>query len=367
MTHHAAGSTFPGAVRQILSSQLDDQLLSDLLDALPIGVVVLDTQGRVTRYNAYEQEFARRSAASVLGRDFFREVAPCTAASALLVHFERYMAGDEALSIDLSFQFPFAHLPTPRDVRLRLRGFSSNGQRFAFLLVEDVTEEVQARRLRELLATLVAHDMKNPLASMKLNVDMVLRDLGQAGRVGERLVDARNAADRLDRMLRLFLDVYRLEQADLPVTLAPVDPRKACVELLQLEAPIAQSYDLSLELLGDAPQVETDGTLLLRILENLVDNAMRHAQKAIRLELRSGQDFVEIDVSDDGPGVPDSAKARIFDKFESMSPDLRGFNQGLGLTFCSLAASRLRGTITVHDAAPRGAIFRLRLPLAAND
>ncbi|RYE86070.1 MAG: hypothetical protein EOO75_16190, partial [Myxococcales bacterium] len=136
----------------------------------------MDASGRVVRYNQHEQRLSRRPAASVLGRHFFREVAPCTALTDLVPAFERYAAGGGELAVDLRFQFPFPHLPAPRDVRLRLRGFASGEQRLAFLMVEDITEEVQAQRLRELLATLVAHDMKNPLTAIRLNVDLVLRE-----------------------------------------------------------------------------------------------------------------------------------------------------------------------------------------------
>lgn len=355
----------PQVVQQILASSQEDRFLADLLDALPIGVIVLDTAGRVLRYNLHEQRLAQRTVESVMGRHFFREVAPCTAASGLLPAFERYAHRGGELKVDLHFQFPFAHLKVPRDVRLRLRGFDSGDRRFAFLLVEDITEEMQARRLRELLAMLVAHDMKNPLTAIRLNVDMVMRELrqGQAGsEVSERLGDARIAAERLDRMIRLFLDVYRLENAELPVTFAPVDPLSLAHELLRSQAPLAEIYGLQLICEGAAAPISSDASLLMRIVENLLDNAMRHARNVIRLVLRDSDEAVEIEVMDDGQGVPEDAKGLIFDKFASLSADLRGYNQGLGLTFCKLAVDRLGGLLSVHDASPRGALFRLRLP-----
>ncbi|MCS6901899.1 MAG: ATP-binding protein [Myxococcales bacterium] len=355
----------PHVVQQILTSSQEDRFLADLLDALPVGVIVMDTAGRVVRYNLHEQRLAQRSAESVLGKLFFREVAPCTAVSSLLPAFEQYSKQGGELQVDLHFQFPFPHLKSPRDVRLRLRGFDSGNRRFAFLLVEDITEEMQARRLRELLAMLVAHDMKNPLTAIRLNVDMVLRELRKgptADSVSERLGDARIAAERLDRMIRLFLDVYRLENAELPVSFAPVDPEQLVQELVRSQAPLAEAYGLELRSEGNAPSLSSDATLLLRIIENLLDNAMRHARTSIQLLLRGDDEVVEFEVIDDGQGVPDEAKELIFDKFASLSADLRGYNQGLGLTFCKLAVDRLGGTLSVLDASPRGALFRLRLP-----
>lgn len=361
------GPALAHTVQRILSSSQEDRFLADLLDSLPVGVIVLDTSGRVVRYNRYEQRLAQRSAGSVLGKSFFREVAPCTAASGLLPVFERYCEHGGELSADLLFQFPFPHLKVPRDVRLRLRGFDSGERRFAFLMIEDITEEMQARRLRELLAMLVAHDMKNPLTAIRLNVDSVLRDLrhkpgGQPSALNERLGDARLAADRLDRMIRLFLDVYRLENAEIGIEWAPCQVASVLGEVVRMQASMADSYGLSLSLGGAAEPILSDGSLLQRVVENLVDNAMRHARAAIQIELRDAQHAIEIDVLDDGQGVPEEARQRIFDKFASMSADLRGYNQGLGLTFCKLAVERLGGELTVLDARPRGALFRVRLP-----
>jgi photoactive yellow protein len=350
-------------LKHILTSPADDALLADLINALPVGVVVLDEDGRVVRYNAYEEALAGRQASAVLGRRFFQEVAPCTAATGLVPAFERYARHGGELGVDLAFQFPFPNLPMPREVRMRLRGFPSGDRRLAFLLIEDITEEVQARRLRELLAMLVAHDMKNPLTALRLNVDMVLRELDRPGRARDRLTEAREAADRLDRMIRLFLDVYRLEHAELVVRPARVDLRAIVDEVLQQQQSLASSYGLTLEARGEPPAIMSDAGLLSRVLENLVDNAVRHARESIVVELAPEGDRVRLDVVDDGQGVPDEAKQKVFDKFASMSVDLRGYNQGLGLTFCSLAVRRLGGAIEVLDAPHGGAMFRVCLPL----
>lgn len=358
-----------GALQRILSSEEDDRLVDDLLDALPVGVIVLDQGGKVIRYNAQEQALSHRSRESVLGKSFFDEVAPCTRASDLAPAFGRYVAEGGSLAEDIQLQFPFPHYPTPREVRLRLRGFSSRATRFAFLLVEDITEEVQAQRLRELLATLVAHDMKNPLAAVRLNVDMVMRDLSSA-RTPERLGEARLAADRLDRMIRLFLDVYRLESAELVLAPSAFEARTLLSEVVQLQRPLAEVNGLTLEAEAEACPIVTDAGLFQRIVDNLLDNALRHARSRVDARLASLPDGtgLRLEISDDGPGVPDEAKTRVFDKFATMATDLRGYNQGLGLAFCSLAVARLGGTIDVVDASPRGANFRVTLPgLPASD
>ena len=352
-------------LQRLLASDQEDSLVDDVVDALPVGVIVLDSEGRVVRYNHQEQIISRRRRESVIGKSFFHEVAPCTRTSELAPAFYEYVAHGGVLEVDLAFTFPFPHLPVPRDVRLRLRGFTSRGARFAFLLVEDVTAELQGQRLRELLATLVAHDMKNPLTAMRLNVDMVLRDLTST-RARERLGEARLAADRLDRMIRLFLDVYRLESAELVLTPASFDAQALVQEACRGQGPIVEVNGITLEQTTEPCQIVSDGELLTRIIDNLLDNAIRHARSRVRVRLaKEDGGGACLTVEDDGAGVPDEAKARVFDKLATMTSDARGYNQGLGLTFCALAAARLSGTIDVLDAAPTGAIFRLRLPSTA--
>jgi two-component system CheB/CheR fusion protein len=107
--------------------------------------------------------------------------------------------------------------------------------------------------------------------------------------------------------------------------------------------------------------------LLRRILENLVDNALKYspAGGAIHLEARRCEDTIELRVRDEGPGIPRCAREKIFQKYMQLDQDVlvqHRPGRGLGLTFCQLAAEAHGGRIWIEDNEPRGSTFCVRLP-----
>jgi signal transduction histidine kinase len=107
---------------------------------------------------------------------------------------------------------------------------------------------------------------------------------------------------------------------------------------------------------------------LQRVLENLLDNAIRHApaRSAVHLVATGRDEHVEIRVSDSGPGIPAELRERIFERFVQVEHGERGTTRagrGLGLTFCKLAVLAHGGSIHVEDLAP-GAAFCVRLARA---
>ena len=113
-------------------------------------------------------------------------------------------------------------------------------------------------------------------------------------------------------------------------------------------------------------RVLADPDLLRRVLENLLDNALRHAPEGsvVRVSGLAHAGEVELRVADTGPGVPESMRQLVFDPFvqvESNDRSVTRSGRGLGLAFCRLAVEAHGGRIWVEDASP-GAVFCLRLP-----
>ena len=116
----------------------------------------------------------------------------------------------------------------------------------------------------------------------------------------------------------------------------------------------------------EASTLRADPDLLRRVLENLLENALRHApeETVVRVSITLQGDAVEIRVADRGSGVPEAMRESIFERFvqvESRDRAATRSGRGLGLAFCRLAAEAHGGTIWVEDGAP-GAVFCVRLP-----
>jgi signal transduction histidine kinase len=105
---------------------------------------------------------------------------------------------------------------------------------------------------------------------------------------------------------------------------------------------------------------------LARVVRNLIDNATRHADGRVAVTVRTEDDVVELVVTDDGPGIPEPDRERVFERFtrldEGRARDAGGM--GLGLAVVRSTVERHGGTVTIADAEPHGARFVVRLPAA---
>jgi photoactive yellow protein len=345
----------------------DGAWLFDVLDRLPIGVVVLDPAGKVLLYNRYEESLAGRPQRDVLGRDFFTEVAPCLEVQGLgPAYREQARAG--AVSLDAEACFAMPSFDEPRRVHLRLRSLELGEDPCAILLVEDASTRQAQSKAREVLSALLVHDLKNPLSNVIQALSMLegrsaVRDDAAAKDMTER---ALRGAHRLDRMIMGLLDVSRLENGAVRLRRETTDLCELAAHVTRDSAPLAQQRGVAL--VADLPKepivAEVDPELLRRALDNLVDNAIRHAETVSIVEVRADAQLGSIvEVYDDGPGIPDAYREAIFDKFTQLdTPRRTEHNRGLGLTLVKLVARAHRGEVSVSCPLEGGSVFRLALP-----
>lgn len=245
------------------------------------------------------------------------------------------------------------------------------------LRLKDALDEL-ARRNAELerlqveqreLTQFVVHDMKSPLAVLHANVQFGEQHLRpDQTDVAEALADARIAAQRLKAMIDSLLTIARLEQSEQLM-------RRDRVELPGLFTEAAQDHQREALMRGVTLSAETpealavmgDCALLRRVLDNLLDNALRHAPAGgrIRLAARAREDgAAEISVSNTGQPVPPALRERVFDKFVRGSRADLG-HAGLGLYFCHRVVEAYGGQISVTETPEWPASFVIVLPPAA--
>ena len=219
------------------------------------------------------------------------------------------------------------------------------------------------------LTELVVHDLKNPLAAIVANASFVEAAHVVSGDVREASGAITRAATNMLRMVQNLLDVSRGDEIGIVPHLELMDlgstVEKTCGLMGKRAAERKITLSSKLEPVG---AVRADSDYLRRVLENLLDNALRYAPKGgnVLVTLRRHDADVELCVADDGPGVPDEYKTRIFDKYaqldRSVDRNQQRFGRGLGLTFCRLVAEAHRGKIWIEDRSPRGARFCLSFP-----
>jgi signal transduction histidine kinase len=250
-------------------------------------------------------------------------------------------------------------------LRWRASGTSDRGQ----LTRLQLDEVLQLQRRREQTLALLVHDMKNPLAGVISNVEYLRGTLTDGASNDPELVscmqDITQASRRLSGMVQSLLDVSQGEDGVLGLDVTCVDAR-ALLEEAQSSCR-ARLRDKHLTLVVSCPDdnlaLEADRELLLRLLANLLDNAISATPTGGTIELRvhARPDATELSVHDDGPGLPAADRECL----QAGSPPERRkahARRGLGLTACRVLAEAHGGTITVEEGVQRGATVCVRLP-----
>ena len=223
-----------------------------------------------------------------------------------------------------------------------------------------------ARRLTAInsLTGRVAHEIKNPLNSIALRLEMLRSRIAEESpEVEPEFAIISEEVTRLDRVVRTFLDFNRPVELDLE----DVDVAESAVEILNLLEPEATQKDIeiSFDRPPEAVVVKADRGLLRQALLNIAVNAieaMAHGGE-LRIEVEKNRETCAIRIRDTGPGIPPEQRDKIFQLY--FTTKTRGTGIGLAMTF--RAVQLHGGTIEVEGESGKGATFRVTLPLAGVD
>jgi signal transduction histidine kinase len=227
-------------------------------------------------------------------------------------------------------------------------------------------------KLREELADMIVHDMRAPLGVITLHAEALANLAATESAPWRERADALVLqSDRLNSFINDLLLLAKLESGRLVLNRAAVDV-VAFVRMKELEyRALAQERGMTLvpELPDKGRYVMLDPVLFGRIVDNLLSNALKYSSAGgtIRIVVAPLPESrrpckMSIEIHDEGPGIPDADKERVFDKFEIVDQKRKGVSQiGLGLSFSKLAVEAHGGRIGVRDKAPKGSIFTVEI------
>jgi len=201
--------------------------------------------------------------------------------------------------------------------------------------------------------------------SMDLHAQLLLRDRELPPRARESAQHIREEARSLQRLVLNLLDISKSDEGALALRYQEVDLEALSAALLDALEVKARAARVKLARIIEVPTIRADPDLLRRVIENLLDNAIRHAPEDTEIQLSAlrKDDDLELRVADRGPGIPREMRDKIFERFLQLEVDERvtRSGRGLGLAFCKLAVEAHGGRIWVEDGMP-GAVFCVRLP-----
>ncbi|HWU56899.1 MAG TPA: sensor histidine kinase KdpD [Rhizomicrobium sp.] len=225
----------------------------------------------------------------------------------------------------------------------------------------------ETEKLRTALLTSISHDLRTPLASILGSASSLkqyrsqLSDTDQA----ELLGTIQEEAERLNRFIANLLDMTRLESGALAPNLELIDLGDVVGSVLR-RAPLKQ-HMVSLDLEPGLPMLRLDPVLFEQVLFNILDNAAKYAPPgtAVTLRARALAGTVIIQIQDEGPGLPEEERERVFDKFYRVrAADRKRAGTGLGLAIARGFMEAMGGTITAANRSDgSGAVFTLTLPI----
>lgn len=242
----------------------------------------------------------------------------------------------------------------------------------ALLIRREWRRQEQRRREEHLafsgvLANGIAHDFRNPMSSLRLDVQMLEREVGnESGMRRERVSSLasriRGTLDRMDKVFQEFLYLSRPEDS----RREPVDLRTLVRECLDIMAPRFEHTGITpaTDLPAVPVPVAVHPSSFKRALVNVLANAEQFAGPAgsLRVAAVVTGNSVRLDVCDSGPGIPPSDRKRVFDMFYTTRPE----GTGLGLYLARSAVERSGGAIEALEAPGGGTCIRITLPLASS-
>ncbi len=240
-------------------------------------------------------------------------------------------------------------------------------------IFRDITERKMIDRMKQEFISMVSHELRTPLTSIIASLGLLDsgRLSGDPERVQELVAVALRNSNRLLQLINNLLDqqkladgkmTFRTETVEiLPVIEEVVDDIRSFADMLNIE--------LRLEKSPAGLTVRGDRERLGQVLSNLLSNAIKFSPPgdAVTLSSRSERDRVVITVSDNGPGIPEDFRDRLFQKFTQFdaSSTRRSGGSGLGLSIARGLVEGMNGQIKLDTGVSRGATFHVELPMAA--
>jgi signal transduction histidine kinase len=234
----------------------------------------------------------------------------------------------------------------------------------------DISAEIKLEQTREDMVRMIIHDLRNPLANIMNSLDVlsdVINENDDSVSLDELLNIAKRSGQRMHQLINSILDISRLETGQAILETRPTDLVPLFLDVIEFIKPQTdiRGIELAASFASNLPQVEVDADMISRVVLNLLENANKFTPMGGSIQITANVKGlnIEVEVTDNGSGIPPEQIACIFEKFTRVSMEDGPEGIGLGLAFCKLAIETHGGQIWAESVVGAGTTFRFTLPI----
>ena len=236
-----------------------------------------------------------------------------------------------------------------------------------YMLWKSFRREVVLERQHQSFLSAITHELKSPLAAVRLSLETVIRGRTDAETTRRFLDNAMQDVDRLQGLVQKVLQVTRYARGHGSLAPRPTDLADLAEEAIAAFGPRAAAVGARVETdLRRAVWSDVDPEAIRIVISNLLENAAKYGGRppAIRVRVASDDERAVLEVGDNGPGIPEAERALVFQRFWRGGNEMTRTTEGtgLGLHLVQQIVSAHRGTIAVHSTEGAGSTFRITLP-----
>jgi len=346
-----------------------------VLDNVVDGIITIDRKGLITSVNRAAERIFGRSAAEMCGSNV-RMLMSAADGEAHDGHLGRYQSGGEARVIGSARELTGLRRDgTLFPMELSVSEITRHGLPMYVGMVRDISERKRNERIKDEFVSTVSHELRTPLTAIAGALGLVAGGaLGETSAGAARMIEiAQRNGQRLTELIDDLLDIERLASGNMSFDMRAQPLGPVLEQSLEAMRPYGASRGIELELHDSVPQamVRVDALRLAQVLSNLLSNAIKFSPACgvVSVRTQRTRGGVRVSVIDQGGGVPEEFRSRIFQKFaqaDATDARRRG-GTGLGLAISRDLLLQMGGTIGFESAVREGACFFFDLPLCTCD
>ena len=341
------------------------QLRRFLLDSIPVAMVTMDYDFKITSFNNRAEELTGYPASEAIGRLCYE-----------ILHSSRCENGCPVQTVQSSKESTIGleaevvnrfgeHIP----VRIGAAAIEDDDNNFIGYLevIENISRQKRIEREKNNFISMIAHDMKSPLVGISGLIKSLKKE--EICKTNEKLQEylrvIGEAEERLESMVREFLEYSHLESGQIKLELVETDITNVLQQATEMQRLRAAKQKISLSSdIQPLTEIEADKNRLHRVFTNIIDNAIKYSpeQTEVTISARETDKEIVIHFQDQGWGIEPEEIPYIFDAFYRAESKEKVSGHGLGLAASSAIIRQHGGRISVESIPGKGSVFTVRLP-----